>query len=340
MLQQQQPQPSSQFIAISNLASASGSSQQQPTEFQPRHPTTSAGAAPASVTSAPFPRSFHQQISSPICQPSTGGLSVVPLTSSQSFNNNNNNNNNNKPSTSSSDNNNRASFLAPRPSNANRKPEELDAVAHELLSEFVLKTAENSVGLGTGAVGNSIQPIITSGATRLSPLSTSSSSDSGSAHSSGSSTDDGDDNDDPVTNGISNIDDIDEDTVNSGKQVSGNKSGTLIIRRDGGGGGGDNNGSNGSGSSSSNSSSKPETGFVPYNKSAVANVDACAAAAAVAGAGGLQASQASSVGVGSGVVAIGGGQAASNDETVVAQLRRTAANGGIVSFQNTSDIFR
>lgn len=167
-----QAQPGSPFVAVapSSSSSSSGvqanSGQQQssasppqnPSEFQPRassaappFPRTSAAAAAGAATA------FHQ-ISSPICQPSTGALPVVPLlTSSQSFNAGAGAN---KPAES-----NRASFLAPRQSQqppaasasaaaSDRKPEELDAVANELLSEFVLKKNDNSssaaIGLGTG----------------------------------------------------------------------------------------------------------------------------------------------------------------------------------------------
>lgn len=164
-----QAQPGSPFVAVapSSSSNSSGvqanSGQQQsvsppqnPSEFQPR---ASSAAPPFPRTSAAAGSTAFHQISSPICQPSTGALSVVPLlTSSQSFNAGAGAN---KPVES-----NRASFLAPRQSQqpataaataaaSDRKPEELDAVANELLSEFVLKKNDNSssaaIGLGTGS---------------------------------------------------------------------------------------------------------------------------------------------------------------------------------------------
>lgn len=131
-----------------------------------------------------------------------------------------------------------------------RKPEELDAVANELLSEFVLKKADPSIGSGAGTVSNSIQP---AAPISLSPLSSSSSSGSSSrssrsssSSSSGSSGGHGAKDTHHNEDQLNNIDDDDEEllnensskvdpacTKNSGNFVSvSNKSGTLIIRKD------------------------------------------------------------------------------------------------------------
>lgn len=147
----QQQQQSSSSSSNSNSPPSTTSSS-NPSEFQPR---ASSAAPPFPRTSIPTgPTTAFHQISSPICQPSTGGIPVVPLlTSSQSFNSGGGGG---VTSSSSGGNKviegNRASFLAPRPVSqavsalaaSDRKPEELDAVANELLSEFVLKKADNN----------------------------------------------------------------------------------------------------------------------------------------------------------------------------------------------------
>ena len=108
---------------------------------------------------------------------------------------------------------------------ANRKPEELDAVAHELLSEFVLKKPK--------ALSIEEEAQETPAPVSLSPLSSSSSSSTHSSRSSSasSSSGDGDGNVQDVVEDV--LDDEDEPSrpVTSAVAVS-NKSGTLIIRRD------------------------------------------------------------------------------------------------------------
>jgi hypothetical protein len=127
---------------------------------------------------------------------------------------------------------NRASFLSrqnPESSSSssssssqstNRKPEELDAVANELLSEFVVKKSNGSLNK------NEETPAPIS----LSPLSSSSSSSTHSSRSSSSSGDENNDNNDVIED---LLDDEDEVHAKNDNKVSvSNKSGTLIIRRD------------------------------------------------------------------------------------------------------------
>lgn len=201
-------------------------------EFQPRQ-----------LRSSNVPVHHHQpsvfnQISAPICQPSTG-LSAIsinqhPITSSQSFSSQL------KPEPS-----NRTSFIG-KNANMDRKPEELDAVANELLSEFVLKKAEPTQSQNENIqTSNSIQvPAIS-----LSPLSSSSSESSRSrSSSSSSSTESEKENTEDVLNNIEEDLDDDDLITNTDQQVQSklneintqtnnfvslsNKSGTLIIRRD------------------------------------------------------------------------------------------------------------
>lgn len=53
---------------------------------------------------------------------------------------------------------NRASFISRAAHHADRKPEELDAVANELLSEFVSKKNENALSSGSSSSSASSQP--------------------------------------------------------------------------------------------------------------------------------------------------------------------------------------
>lgn len=200
-------------------------------EFQPRQ-----------LRSSNVPVHHHQsvfsQISAPICQPSTGLSAIAinqhPITSSQSFSSQF------KPEVS-----NRTSFIG-RSANMDRKPEELDAVANELLSEFVLKKAEPlPTSVGNGSASNSVQ----APAVSLSPLSSSSSESSRSrSSSSSSSTGSEKENTEDVLNNIEEDLDDDDLVTNSDQQIQSklneintqtnnfvsmsNKSGTLIIRRD------------------------------------------------------------------------------------------------------------
>lgn len=103
---------------------------------------------------------------------------------------------------------------------ANRKPEELDAVANELLSEFVVKKSIGSVNK------NEETPAPVS----LSPLSSSSSSSTHSSRSSSSSGDENNDNNDVIEDLLDDEDDV--HAKNDNKVSVSNKSGTLIIRRD------------------------------------------------------------------------------------------------------------
>lgn len=203
-------------------------------EFQPRQ-----------LRSSNVPVRHHQpvvfsQISAPICQPSAGMSAITihqhPITSSQSFSSQF------KPEPS-----NRSSFIG-RNANMDRKPEELDAVANELLSEFVLKKAEPQqaqMPSGNGSVANPVQaPAIS-----LSPLSSSSSESSRSrSSSSSSSTGSEKENTEDVLNNIEEDLDDEDLVTNTDQQVQSklneintqannfvslsNKSGTLIIRRD------------------------------------------------------------------------------------------------------------
>lgn len=200
-------------------------------EFQPRQ-----------LRSSNVPVAHHHQptvlnqISAPICQPSTGLAAITinqhPITSSQSFSSQF------KPEPS-----NRTSFIG-KNANMDRKPEELDAVANELLNEFVLKKAEPAQNENVPA-SNSIQvPAIS-----LSPLSSSSSESSRSrSSSSSSSTESEKENTEDILNNIEEDLDDDDLITNSDQQVQSklneintqtnnfvslsNKSGTLIIRRD------------------------------------------------------------------------------------------------------------
>jgi hypothetical protein len=117
----------------------------------------------------------------------------------------------------------------------NRKPEELDAVANELLSEFVMKKPNKN--------GSKSEETTAPAPISLSPLSSSSSSSthssrSSSASSSSSSSDENnpndviddllDDNDEVNGNGKKN----NNNKKNKASSSVSNKSGTLIIRRD------------------------------------------------------------------------------------------------------------
>lgn len=135
---------------------------------------------------------------------------------------------------SPSANSNRASFIA-RSNNADRKPEELDAVANELLSEFVLKKQDNpSLGSSSNSSGQSKQsgqpPIITNNPISLSPLSTSSSSNNSSTSTSSASSSD-EENNNP-SNDQSNESNSQITPITAEVDSVTNKNGTLIIRRD------------------------------------------------------------------------------------------------------------
>jgi serine/threonine protein kinase len=129
---------------------------------------------------------------------------------------------------------------------ADRKPEELDAVANELLSEFVLKKADSSSS-GTSGIGSSTSssenalninasPQLVPAPISLSPLSSTSSSSSSSTSTirssrsgSPSSESDNEGNKDPNKKSSSNKPASSSESKNSTKT---NKTGTLIIRRD------------------------------------------------------------------------------------------------------------
>ena len=149
-------------------------------------------------------------ISSPICNPSSGMNAISILTNQSSSQNFQINNNNNKINDSS------ASFL-PK-SNTDRKPEELDALANELLNEFSVKNTNP-----------------TSSNVPLSPLSSSSSSSSSTARStssssSTSSTESVHNDQDQLIKDNSACTSVNPSNNNSNSIT--NKSGTLIIHRD------------------------------------------------------------------------------------------------------------
>lgn len=216
-LNQPQVSSSSSSPASQSFMIASG-----PNDFQQRQPSSSQ-----------FNRNnqhhhhHHPQISSPICSASHG-LSVIslnpPLPSSQSFQNQNfhqlkqNPTSNFEPMGITSQPQRSAftkSSAAAATPPTNRKPEELDAVANELLSEFILKPKPKTSETTTTQIS-------------LSPLSSSSSSShsrSRSSSASSSSSSDVENNDShEVIEDL--LDDEDE------KVCVSNKSGTLIIRRD------------------------------------------------------------------------------------------------------------
>ena len=207
----------------------------------------------------PSPSQQHHQpplassISSPICQPSSGGLSVISLganqiQSSHSFMSPSQASHLAKSSNFNAEpNNNRASFM----SRGDRKPEELDAVANELLSEFAIKKIDLNSGGPVSSSSNSnnnsnsvLAPV------SLSPLSSSSSS----PHSSRSSTSSASSSDSEKENNESPIrlTELNEELGETSPRASAietshlspansnsnestptsNKSGTLIIRRD------------------------------------------------------------------------------------------------------------
>lgn len=125
---------------------------------------------------------------------------------------------------------NRASFIAQHPP-TDRKPEELDALANELLSEFVLqKKQDNSVATpsSAGTAGQQAVPPSSSNPISLSPLSTSSSSNNSSEASASpaSSSDDENNENAHLSSQITPL-----TGVEMTESVT-NKSGTLVIRRD------------------------------------------------------------------------------------------------------------
>lgn len=123
---------------------------------------------------------------------------------------------------------NRASFIAQHPP-TDRKPEELDALANELLSEFVLQKKQDNSSVPTQASGTAGQqataPSSSSNPISLSPLSTSSSSNNSSEASTSpaSSSDDENNENAHLSSQITPLGGADDVT---------NKSGTLVIRRD------------------------------------------------------------------------------------------------------------
>ena len=139
----------------------------------------------------------------------------------------------------------RASFIG-RVNQADRKPEELDAVANELLSEFVLKKHENPMSSSSSSSSSSSQPkqqipIAAPSAAlvapvSLSPLSTSSSSHSSSQSTSSSSTSSSDEEFTSKSSGGAHENELPTrdylmNPVGGNSSIT-NKSGTLIIRRD------------------------------------------------------------------------------------------------------------
>ena len=126
--------------------------------------------------------------------------------------------------------NNRASFLNRNKDTSqptNRKPEELDAVANELLSEFIQKKTDILVNVSNEETAPTV-PI------SLSPLSSSSTSSHSSRSSSASPTSSSSNDSIEKEKAIEIIQENDFSQNKNSKESIKNKNGTLIIRRDNG----------------------------------------------------------------------------------------------------------
>lgn len=160
-------------------------------------------------------------ISSPICNPSTG-LNGITISNNQPFSNLSQQFQQQAQMACLDSAVNRPAF---RNSNADRKPEELDALANELLSEFSIKKIE--INTNQAAASAAVASV------SLSPLSSSSSSSSSTARSSSSSSSSSTESDNNANELLIQQDNFnnEESASNNSNSIT-NKSGTLVIHRD------------------------------------------------------------------------------------------------------------